>query len=325
MAFPGLLILLILGISLSVLCYQLLCGLFRKNNYISRLEIYTNQAETGKDEKVKKQQENYRQGLGLLARSIEKTGFFTKYKNNIRMKLTNANILMKAEEYLSICLILFVVSGLLGALLFKNFLMVITMAVIGWVTPLFILNRNINKRLKKINSQLGDTIAILSNSLKAGHSFFQAVDSVSRELTGPMADEFAKLQKEISFGINTEIALENMVSRVGSDDLELMVTAVLIQRQVGGNLAEVLDNISGTIRQRIRAKGEIRTLTAQGRMSGWIISLLPFLLAIAISIISPQQMKTLISSPIGIIMILIAFIMEFLGIIFVRKIINIEV
>lgn len=325
MTFPGLLILLILGISLSVLCYQLLYGMFSKNNYISRLDVYTNQVETSKDEKVKKQQENYRQGLGLLARSIEKTGFFTNYKNSIRMKLTNANILMKAEEYLSICLILFVVSGLLGALLFKNFLIVITMAVIGWVTPLFILNRNINKRLKKINSQLGDTIAILSNSLKAGHSFFQAVDSVSRELTGPMADEFAKLQKEISLGVNTEIALENMVNRVGSDDLELMVTAVLIQRQIGGNLAEVLDNISETIRQRIRAKGEIRTLTAQGRMSGWIISLLPFFLAIAISIISPQQMKTLISSPIGIIMIIIALIMEFMGIVFVRKIINIEV
>lgn len=325
MTFPGLLILLILGISLSVLCYQLLCGMFSKNNYISRLDVYTNQVETSKDEKVKKQQENYRQGLGLLARSIEKTGFFTNYKNSIRMKLTNANILMKAEEYLSICLILFVVSGLLGALLFKNFLMVLFMAVIGWVAPLFILNRNINKRLKKINSQLGDTIAILSNSLKAGHSFFQAVDSVSRELTGPMADEFAKLQKEISLGVNTEIALENMVNRVGSDDLELMVTAVLIQRQIGGNLAEVLDNISETIRQRIRAKGEIRTLTAQGRMSGWIISLLPFFLAIAISIISPQQMKTLISSPIGIIMIIIALLMEFMGIVFVRKIINIEV
>lgn len=325
MTFPGLLILLILGISLSVLCYQLLYGMFSKNNYISRLDVYTNQVETSKDEKVKKQQENYRQGLGLLARSIEKTGFFTNYKNSIRMKLTNANILMKAEEYLSICLILFVVSGLLGALLFKNFLMVLFMAVIGWVAPLFILNRNINKRLKKINSQLGDTIAILSNSLKAGHSFFQAVDSVSRELTGPMADEFAKLQKEISLGVNTEIALENMVNRVGSDDLELMVTAVLIQRQIGGNLAEVLDNISETIRQRIRAKGEIRTLTAQGRMSGWIISLLPFFLAIAISIISPQQMKTLISSPIGIIMIIIALIMEFMGIVFVRKIINIEV
>ncbi len=325
MGFPGLLILLVLGISLSILCYQLLGGLFNKNNYISRLDVYTNQVEAGKEEKIKRQPENYRQGLGLLARSIEKTGFFANYKNSIRIKLTNANILMKAEEYLSICLILFVVSGLLGALLFKNFFMILIMAVIGWITPLFILNRNISKRIKKINNQLGDTIAVLSNSLKAGHSFFQAVDSVSRELIGPVADEFAKLQKEISLGVNTEIALENMVNRVGSDDLELMVTAVLIQRQVGGNLAEVLDNISETIRQRIRTKGEIKTLTAQGRMSGWIISLLPFFLAIAISIISPQQMKTLVTSPIGIIMILIAFIMEFMGIVFVRKIINIEV
>jgi tight adherence protein B len=199
------------------------------------------------------------------------------------------------------------------------------MAVVGWVTPLFILNRNINKRLRTINNQLGDTIAVLSNSLKAGHSFFQAVDSVGRELTGPVADEFSKLQKEISLGVNTETALENMVSRVGSDDMELMVTAVLIQRQIGGNLAEILDNISETIRQRIRAKGEIRTLTAQGRMSGWVISLLPFLLAIAISMISPEHMKVLITSQLGIIMIVIALVMELMGILFVKKIINIEV
>lgn len=324
MAFPVLFVLLFLGISLWALCYQLFNKLFNKNNYIGRLGVYTGQIEAGRDEKVKKQ-ENYRQGLGLLARSIEKTGFFTKYKNEIRMKLTNANILMKAEEYLSICLILFVALGLLGVLLFNNFILIFLLAVIGWFIPLIMLNRNISKRLKIINNQLGDTIAVLSNSLKAGHSFFQAVDSVSRELTGPVADEFAKLQKEISLGVTTETALENMVSRVGSDDLELMVTAVLIQRQIGGNLAEILDNISETIRQRIRAKGEIRTLTAQGRMSGWIISLLPLFLAIVISIISPQQMKTLISSPIGIIMIIIALIMESMGILFVRKIISIEV
>lgn len=324
MAYPGMFVLLVLGISLWVLFYQLLYGLLNKNNYISRLDVYTGQVEAGKEEKIKNK-ENYRQGLGLLARSIEKTGFFTKYKNKIRMKLTNANILMKAEEYLSICLILFISFGLLGTLLFKNILLIFLMAVIGWLTPLILLNRNIRKRIKTINNQLGDTIAVLSNSLKAGHSFFQAVDSVSRELNGPVADEFAKLQKEISLGVNTETALENMVNRVGSDDLELMVTAVLIQRQIGGNLAEILDNISDTIRQRIRAKGEIKTLTAQGRMSGWIISLLPFFLAIAVSIISPQQMKTLISSPIGILMIVIALIMESMGILFVRKIINIEV
>ncbi len=325
MVFPGLLILFILGISLSILCYQLLCGLFNKNNYINRLDVYTNQVDSGKDDKVKKQQEDYRQGLGLLARSIERTGFFTNYKNKIRLKLTNASILMKAEEFLSICLILFAASGFLGVLLFKNFFMTSIMAVIGWLAPLFILNSKISKRLKTINSQLGDTIAVLSNSLKAGHSFFQAVDSVSRELTGPVADEFAKLQKEISLGVNTETALENMVNRVGSDDLELMVTAVLIQRQIGGNLAEILDNISETIRQRIRAKGEIRTLTAQGRMSGWIIALLPFFLAIVISMISPEHIRTLITSPLGILMIITALLMELLGIVFIRKIINIEV
>jgi tight adherence protein B len=325
MVFPGLLILLILVISLSVLFYQLLCCLFNKNNYISRLDAYTNQVDAVKDEKVKKQQENYWQGLGLLAKSIEKTGFFANYKNKIRLKLTNANILMKAEEFLSICLILFSTSGLFGTLLFKNFFMTLIMAVIGWLAPLFILNRKISKRLKTINSQLGDTLAVLSNSLKAGHSFFQAVDSVSRELTGPVADEFAKLQKEISLGVNTETALENMAGRVGSDDLELMVTAVLIQRQIGGNLAEILDNISETIRQRIRAKGEIRALTAQGRMSGWIIALLPFFLAVVISMISPEHIRTLITNPLGIFMIITALLMELLGIVFIRKIINVEV
>ena len=116
-----------------------------------------------------------------------------------------------------------------------------------------------------------------------------------------------------------------MVDRVGSDDLELMVTAVLIQRQIGGNLAEVLDNISETIRQRIKAKGEIRTLTAQGRMSGWIISLLPFFLAMAVFTINPEHMSALVSNPIGIFMIVLALIMEGMGIMFVRKIINIEV
>lgn len=140
-----------------------------------------------------------------------------------------------------------------------------------------------------------------------------------------MADEFAKLQKEISLGVNTETALENMAGRVGSDDLELMVTAVLIQRQIGGNLAEILDNISETIRQRIRAKGEIRALTAQGRMSGWIIALLPFFLAVVISMISPEHIRTLITNPLGIFMIITALLMELLGIVFIRKIINVEV
>jgi len=324
MELPILLILLVLGISLWVLLYQF-AGLFKKERYTSRIGLYTGQVEIADKEEKQKKHENYRQGLGVLARSIEKSGVLAGYKASIRKKLVRANILMKPEEFLSICLILLIVFAFLGVLLSGNFLIIAFLAVSGWMIPLFTLNRKITKRMKLLNNQLGDTIAILSNALKAGHSFFQAVDSVCRELKGPMADEFSKLQKEISLGVNTETALENMVNRVGSDDLELMVTAVLIQRQIGGNLAEILDNISETIRLRIRAKGEIKTLTAQGRMSGWIISLLPFFLAVAVSIMNPDQMRTLITHPIGVIMIVMALIMEFMGIYMVRKIINIEV
>lgn len=314
----------VLGISVWVFIYQLFNGMFSKSSYVSRIGVYTGQVDVNKEEKVKKQ-DTYHHGLGLLAKSIEKAGFLNNYKNNIRKKLTNANILMRPEEFLSICLIVLVILGLLGYLFFGNRLIMVVFALIGWFVPNIILKQNISKRLKTINNQLGDTIAILSNAMKAGHSFFQAVDSVSREMTGPIADEFTKLQKEISLGVNTETALENMVNRVGSDDLELMVTAVLIQRQIGGNLSEILDNISGTIRQRIRSKGEIKTLTAQGRMSGWIISLLPFGLAAIVSFISPEQMLIMVTDPLGWIMIGFALLMEGIGIFLVRKVINVEV
>ena len=323
MEWPMVAIMLIFGISVWILVYQI-AGSFAKEKYINRIGLYTGQVDIKKEDKQKKH-ENYRQGLGMLAKGIEKAGILNNYKSNIRKKLVKANILMKPEEFISISLIILCASAFLGAVFFRNALITVAMAVLGWYIPLMVLNRKISRRLKILNNQLGETLAVMSNSLKAGHSFFQAVDSVARELKGPVADEFLKLQKEISLGVNTETALENMVDRVGSDDLELMVTAVLIQRQIGGNLAEVLDNISETIRQRIKAKGEIRTLTAQGRMSGWIISLLPFFLAMAVFTINPEHMSALVSNPIGIFMIVLALIMEGMGIMFVRKIINIEV
>lgn len=314
----------VLCLSLWIAAYQILNVIFKKNDYVSRIGIFTGQIEVNKEEKPRKQ-DPYRHGLGILSKSIEKASIFNNYKEDMRKKLNNANILMRPEEFLSICLIISFFFGLLGAVLLGHSLLIFVFAIIGWFIPNIFLKININKRLKVINSQLSDTIAILSNAMKAGHSFFQAVDSVSREMTGPVADEFGKLQKEISLGVNTETAMENMANRVGSDDLELMVTAVLIQRQVGGNLAEVLDNISGTIRERIRAKGEIKTLTSQGRMSGLIIALLPLILAIIISMVNPDQMITLVTAPLGKLMIAVALVMEFIGIILIRKIISIEV
>ena len=183
----------------------------------------------------------------------------------------------------------------------------------------------IKKRIKGLNEQLGDAIVMISNSLKTGYSFFQAIDMVAGEMTGPISEEFSILQKEINLGLSTDKALENLSARVSSDDLELVITAVLIQRQVGGNLAEVLDNISATIRDRVRIKGEIKTVTAQGRMSGWVISLLPAGLCLLIYVINPQYMAVLFTRPLGIMMLVISVFMELLGIFFISRIVKIEI
>lgn len=319
-------ILLVLLLFLSVLglTYQIIGSIMGRGNVISRIDPYIGKIEPKKEEKLKRN-ESYRQGLGFLARGIEKTGILSGYKEKTRKKLLKANIMMKPEEFLSIRIIAASLSGATMGFLLSSLLIGFIALIPGWAIPGVILRGKCAKRLKAINNQLGDTIAILSNALKAGHSFFQSVDSVIREIKGPVSEEFAKLQKEINLGVNTETALQNMVERVDSDDLELMVTAVLIQRQIGGNLAEILDSISNTIRQRIRAKGEIRAITAQGRMSGWIISLLPVGLAAVVSVISPSQIKTLISNPLGIMMIVMAVFMETIGIILVKKMVNVEV
>ncbi len=147
---------------------------------------------------------------------------------------------------------------------------------------------------------------------------------VSREMAPPIGVEFARVLKEMNLGVTTEEALANLGERVVSDDLDLVITAVLIQRQVGGNLAEVLDSIAGTIRERIRLKGEVRTLTAQGRVSGLIIGVLPFALAGFIYVINPKYMMTLFTHPLGIAMVGYALVSMAVGMMMVWKIVNIE-
>ncbi len=301
--------------------YQLIQPLMNRTAPMERLNKYTVGEVGGENTKPKQQ---YRQGVGVLARSIERSGLFSRYRKNLRKTLLKANILMKPEEFMAFQALAFVLGVAVGMLAFGTNPLVVIVGVMGISVPSVVVRILIKKRLKTINSQLGETLTILSNAMKAGHSFFQAIDAISREMTGPITEEFIKLQKEINFGVNTETALENMVDRVGSEDLELMVTAILIQRQVGGNLAEILDNISSTIRQRIKMKGEIKSLTAQGRMSGLIIGGLPFVLAGMMAFVAPDQLKLLISEPLGFVLIGAAILTESIGLFLVKKIVSIE-
>lgn len=146
------------------------------------------------------------------------------------------------------------------------------------------------RRVRAFNNQLGDAINMLANSLRSGYSFLQSMELVSREAPQPMSNEFKRVVQEVGLGLSTEAALENLMKRVPSEDLDLLITAVNIQHEVGGNLAQILETIGHTIRERVRIKGEIRTLTAQGRMSGYVITALPIALAVMITVINPGFM-----------------------------------
>ena len=187
-----------------------------------------------------------------------------------------------------------------------------------------IVKRKISLRRKKFNSQIADALVLIASSLRSGYSFMQAIEMVSREMQPPISEEFYRVLREINLGVTTDEAMNHMAERINSVDLDLVVTAVLIQRQIGGNLTEILDNIANTIRERVKIAGHIRTLTAQGRMSGVIISLLPIALGAVITLLSPGYIMPLFTQPIGQGMIIAAVISEFIGIMLIRNIVNIK-
>lgn len=302
--------------------FYILKPVLLKEKVIDRLQRFIAPEE---ESKVKSKRKDLRAGLELVAKSIGKTKFFERYKHSMQLRLNRANMPVKAEEFFTLCIFSFIASLLLCFLLRLSLFLYIVVSAVGWLLPWLLLKRKTKKRTKLFDDQLSDAISLVSSSLKSGYSFLQAIEAVTKEMKGPVSEEFSTLQKEINIGISAEKALENLVKRTGSNDLELMVTAVIIQRQVGGNLAEILDNISATIRDRVKIKGEIKTVTAQGRISGLVISLLPPALAIIISLINPSHLKPLFSTTIGWIIIAVSILMESMGIYFINRIIKIEV
>jgi tight adherence protein B len=181
------------------------------------------------------------------------------------------------------------------------------------------------RRRNAFTEQLGDCLTTVANALRAGYSFPQAVEVVAKEMEPPISDEFAQVSREVSMGVPLEAALEAMGRRVGSADLDLMITSVLIQREVGGNLAQILDNIGDTIQERIRMKREIFALTAQGRLSAWVLIVLPFVMALFMYIFKPEHSMVLIDDPLGRTAMFVSLFLEVIGYIVIQKIVHIDV
>ncbi len=185
--------------------------------------------------------------------------------------------------------------ALIGFAVYRSLIFALILGAVGLVAPPLALRFRERRRLRAFSDQLGDVLILLSNGLKAGFSFPQAMASIARSANPPVAEEFARASREIQLGITPDDALAHMVTRIRSEDLDLVVTAVGIQRVVGGNLAEILDNIAFTIRERIRIKGEVHTLTAQARASGYIITGLPIALALILQAINPTYIAPLLN------------------------------
>jgi tight adherence protein B len=212
--------------------------------------------------------------------------------DRVARELARADLKIKVSEYYAVIFIAMVGLGLIAFLIQGHPASFILGAIGGFFAPRFYVRRQQSVRLVKFNDQLGDMLNLMVNGLRAGYSTMQAMEAVSRELPPPICDEFRRVVQEMQIGITMEKALENLLRRIPSDDLDFVITAMNVQREVGGNLAEILDTITFTIRERVRIKGEIRVMTANVRASGAILSMIPFGLGLALWFLSPEYIGT---------------------------------
>lgn len=197
--------------------------------------------------------------------------------------------------------------------------------IIGFFVPKYFINRIRNKRLNLLSSQLIEALGMMANSMRAGFSFMQAMQLVGKEVPDPLGPEFDRVMRQTGLGIPLEDVFEELVDRLPNNELEVVVQAILAQRKSGGNLAELLETMEETIRGRVRILEELKTLTAQGRMSSWIITLLPIGLGLYLALVSKDYFTPMLKHPLGWALLIVAGAGNILGWILIRKIIKIEV
>ena len=252
--------------------------------------------------------------------------------DRVARELARADLKFKVAEYYALVFISIVVTALIAYIIQPIFVSAIIGAIVGFFIPRFYVKRQQRMRLNKFNDQLSDMLNLMVNGLRAGYSTMQAIEAVSRELPAPISDEFHRVVQEMQIGIPMEKALDNLLRRIPSDDLDFVITSINVQREVGGNLSEILDTISFTIRERVRIKGEIRVMTAQVRTSATVLSMIPVFLAVALWFVSPEYIgsffteSSVLPQPLcGIIAVTTIIGMIVLGYFVMMKIADIEV
>jgi tight adherence protein B len=260
--------------------------------------------------------------------SLPIIGMIGSGQNQLAEDLERADIKLTVSEFLAIRIFVMAMFAGVPYLILGGMVGIVAalgLGFVGYLLPKIWVSRAKNKRIDRLNAQLPDALTMIANSLKAGFGLMQSLELASRELAHPLATEIKRMLQDINVGMATDEALMNFSKRSGSADLDIVVTAMLIQQSTGGNLAEILDTVGHTMRERIRIRGEIKTLTTQQMMTGFIIGGLPVVIGGAVSLLNPEYIEPLFTTFPGQVMLGGAVILEGFGVAVIKKILMIEV
>lgn len=260
--------------------------------------------------------------LGVLSKAYEQ--YQERYIVKSMNDLSDMFLFIDPRQMLVLNIASMLLLGVFSYLVI-NPLVAIGATIFGFFLPMMLVKHYRVRRIKRFNAQLVDALQAMANAFKAGLTFQQSVEQIARDSYPPLQQEFGLFVKEAKLGVPLEEALNNMARRVGSDDLDLVATATNISRQLGGNMAEMYETLSGTIRERFRLEGKIDALTAQGKLQGWVVAAMPLVLGVVLNYMRPDLMQPMLDHIFGYILVAAIMVMEVLGILIIRRITNIDI
>lgn len=271
------------------------------------------------------EEDEYKKGginrfASFISRIAAKRGFVELFT----LRLERAGMKIRGSEFISIHIIVLMISSLVIYTFTNNLPLTVVAILLGAISPFIFIKFKASQRIKKFHEQLPDTLQLIGGSLKAGYSFNQALGMVQDETRPPISDEFKRVLSEIRMGSPEKDALDNMAKRINSEHLDWTVMAISVQREVGGNLAEVMDIIASTIRERDRVMNQIKALTAEGRISAYILIALPIVVGMILSILNREYVSSLVTTKLGLIIIAIAFTLMVIGSVWIIKIVRVD-
>ncbi|MCL5071501.1 MAG: VWA domain-containing protein [Actinobacteria bacterium] len=313
-------------ICILMFLYALILIIFRPKPVLKKkTEIYGSKTQVSISSDQDTDQDKVRHGIfgrlsGLTSKVATKRGFVELFD----LKLERAGLKIRGSEFMTLQIISVLVIGILIQLFVKNAFLTAAVVFLLIIVPFLFINILIARRIQKFDEQLPDTLQLISGALKAGYSFNQSINMVVDETKPPISDEFARVLNEVRMGLPEKEALENSANRIGSSHFAWVVMAINVQREVGGNLSEIMEIIADTIRERARVMNQIKALTSEGRLSAVILIALPIVLGIILFTINRAYIGLLFTNRIGLVMVAFSAFLMITGIIWILKIVNVK-